>query len=477
MAIDWQELLKQAFAGNGGMAPVPTPRPAQPPALTPMGVTPEPEKHNPIASFFSSKDDQGNERHGSHFARLFQEDPDKQDALSNGLIQMGAAMAAYNAPSTNPAAASALGGLGFGIGQGNKAYTQYGQDQADIAYKKAQAGVANAKLAAAQKGSALAESLGDLPRNSDGSIDYRGLSPDQLYAYFKYQVATGDDAGARDTLGMIQQLQQTGAKNGMLINGDGKFENAPGYVGALNQQEEGKSSGRKAGEAPFETTSDITNFKFAQEHPAFIDPAKQRADAAKATADEKAADDARQASQDDFKKEQDLRKEYTASPIYKRYDTVRGSFDRIQSGAAQDNGAGDLGIIYNYMKMLDPGSVVREGEFATAEQAQGVPTQVLNLYNKLINGERLTPEQRTTFVNASGDLYKKEKDKMDELNGQYTDIAKSKNIDVTKVITEPKDYTKRAPPRAGDVFTTDEGKQVRFKGGNPNDKNNYEPVL
>jgi len=39
--------------------------------------------------------------------------------------------------------------------------------------------------------------------------------------------------------------------------------------------------------------------------------------------------------------------------------------------------------------MLDPGSVVRESEFATAQNAAGVPDQVRNMYNKVLSGTRL----------------------------------------------------------------------------------------
>ena len=52
-------------------------------------------------------------------------------------------------------------------------------------------------------------------------------------------------------------------------------------------------------------------------------------------------------------------------------------------------GPASISIVYKFMKSLDPTSVVREGEFATAENAAGVPDTVANIYNKLINGERL----------------------------------------------------------------------------------------
>jgi hypothetical protein len=36
------------------------------------------------------------------------------------------------------------------------------------------------------------------------------------------------------------------------------------------------------------------------------------------------------------------------------------------------------------MKMLDPTSVVREGEFATAQNAASIPIKIVNMYNKAL---------------------------------------------------------------------------------------------
>ena len=58
-------------------------------------------------------------------------------------------------------------------------------------------------------------------------------------------------------------------------------------------------------------------------------------------------------------------------------------------------------MIFAYMKMLDPGSVVREQEFANAQNAAGVPDQVRNAYNKALRGERLNPAQRAEFLRSA----------------------------------------------------------------------------
>jgi hypothetical protein len=103
-----------------------------------------------------------------------------------------------------------------------------------------------------------------------------------------------------------------------------------------------------------------------------------------------------------FDREKQIRKEYT--DLTKDYRTVAQAYDRVS--ASQDTGPGDIALIFNYMKMLDPGSTVREGEFATAQNSGGIPTAIQNLYNNAVDGQRLTPEQRALFKSQAGDLFK-----------------------------------------------------------------------
>jgi hypothetical protein len=116
--------------------------------------------------------------------------------------------------------------------------------------------------------------------------------------------------------------------------------------------------------------------------------------------------------------EQELKQSNTtfdrSKKIRDRYDKqsgdfvkVRDAFGRIEASSSDPDPAGDLSLIFNYMKMLDPGSTVREGEFATAEGAASVPERFKGAYNKVISGEKLTEKQRNGFVNRAKMLMKK----------------------------------------------------------------------
>jgi hypothetical protein len=97
-----------------------------------------------------------------------------------------------------------------------------------------------------------------------------------------------------------------------------------------------------------------------------------------------------------------LRSEYNNQT--KTYQDVKASYGNIL--ASDNNAVGDLSLIFGYMKMLDPGSVVREGEFANAQNATGVPSRITNMYNKILTGERLSKSQREAFKGQAKGLYK-----------------------------------------------------------------------
>ena len=98
--------------------------------------------------------------------------------------------------------------------------------------------------------------------------------------------------------------------------------------------------------------------------------------------------------------------------------------------ATEDTAAGDLALIFNYMKMLDPGSVVREGEFATAQNTAGVPDRVLNSYNRALEGTRLNPKQRKEFTKQAESLFDIASERNVKLREETLNLGKQ--FDVTE---------------------------------------------
>lgn len=134
----------------------------------------------------------------------------------------------------------------------------------------------------------------------------------------------------------------------------------------------------------------------------------------------------------DFKDASALRKEYTKASA--PWQESSRAFERIM--ATQPTGAGDIALLTSYMKVLDPGSTVREGEFATAEQAGGVPDYVRNVYNKLITGERLSPEQRTNFKSQAAAFLENRRKEQENVQRRYGYIARRRNMDVPETVPD-----------------------------------------
>lgn len=140
-------------------------------------------------------------------------------------------------------------------------------------------------------------------------------------------------------------------------------------------------------------------------------------------------------SQEDvIKRSTDLRKEFTG--LSKEFIKQRDAFNRIQASVEDPSAAGDLSLIFNYMKLLDPGSVVRESEFATAQNAAGVPERIRAQYNNIVRGERLTDKTRNDFLDRSDKLFKGANKQHEKRVDTYRGLANRIGADPNQVIID-----------------------------------------
>ncbi len=100
-----------------------------------------------------------------------------------------------------------------------------------------------------------------------------------------------------------------------------------------------------------------------------------------------------------FDQEEKIIKEYSSKT--KEYQDSRTTLEKIKSSAADNSGAGDLALVFSFMKMLDPGSVVRESEFAAASDTAGLYANLKNQATKVQSGQFLTPKQRKQFASLA----------------------------------------------------------------------------
>ncbi len=127
-----------------------------------------------------------------------------------------------------------------------------------------------------------------------------------------------------------------------------------------------------------------------------------------------------------------LRDDYVKSS--QPFVVQRDAYNRVKAASKGDaSAAGDMSLIFGYMKMLDPTSTVREGEYATAQSAAGVPERILTLYNKAKDGEILGPDQRKDFINQADKLYKSSEGQQKKNVTIHKKLAKQYKVDPDNV--------------------------------------------
>ena len=117
---------------------------------------------------------------------------------------------------------------------------------------------------------------------------------------------------------------------------------------------------------------------------------------------------------DTFDETQKLRKEYAA--VSGDYRDQLLAYEKLTATA--NSPAGDIALVTNFMKMLDPGSVVREGEFDKAASAAGLGERVVTILATWSRGDTLGVTQRN-------DLRETGKQLMREAYQNHQPIARS----------------------------------------------------
>ena len=145
---------------------------------------------------------------------------------------------------------------------------------------------------------------------------------------------------------------------------------------------------------------------------------------------------------DSFGNQDKLRDDFRADS--KEFKGVRDSYARIlRIGAKDATPAGDLALIFNYMKMLDPGSVVRESEFANAAASGSFGERVKAAYGKVERGERLSEVMRQDFVQQAAALYQSQLGSHESTKAEYSNLATKYGFEPEDIVF---DYTSSLAP-------------------------------
>jgi hypothetical protein len=131
-----------------------------------------------------------------------------------------------------------------------------------------------------------------------------------------------------------------------------------------------------------------------------------------------------------------LRDDYNRDLKQLEWPSIQGSMARIQSSGKDASPAGDLALIYNFVKMLDPGSVTRESEFAIAANAAPLLDRYgLEKYSRVWKGERLTQGQRDDLVKRARGIFNEIKTQKGEIDSLYRGRAQRYNIPADDILS------------------------------------------
>jgi len=136
-----------------------------------------------------------------------------------------------------------------------------------------------------------------------------------------------------------------------------------------------------------------------------------------------------------FGNEKDLRSEFTAQA--KPFVELAQAYQKIETAAKNNTSAGDIALIYGFMKVLDPGSVVREGEFATAANAGGVADSVRNMYNRALNGQRISENIRNDFLGQARNIIESQRVLSNDMIERYTNVAQEYKLNPNQIVFDP----------------------------------------
>ena len=161
----------------------------------------------------------------------------------------------------------------------------------------------------------------------------------------------------------------------------------------------------------------------------------------------------------------DLRREIAAnktedhSKTWRAEDTLRKDFDTATKDLREQlNETGKITEIINAYggnpkaipaisqqalvillnKFLDPGSVVREGEFDRVVKAQGLIGRAQNIRDRILEGKPLDVNT-VNQINSLAQLYSQAATtKIQGIANNYADIVKRRNLDLGSVISDPR---------------------------------------
>jgi len=184
-------------------------------------------------------------------------------------------------------------------------------------------------------------------------------------------------------------------------------------------------------------------------------------------ADQLAAAEAQQAQQPaaDFGDANQLRGDYEKSIA--DFTQRQDAFATMNSVANQGTALGDIALVTQFFKTIDPQSTVRQSEFDSAAGARGVTGSLRQAIKQAQTGEILSPQQRQELIAAAAPYYEQSMATAQDTYERFGGFAEPYGLRNDNVVYDPvREFDRygeaEAPaPQAPDFAQNDRALQIR----------------
>ena len=116
---------------------------------------------------------------------------------------------------------------------------------------------------------------------------------------------------------------------------------------------------------------------------------------------------------------------------------IAKTYKVMENSVMNPSPAGDISLVFNYYKTIDPQSTVREGEYDTIIKSGSVPERIKNMAQQLQSGQKLSDAQRNDLLNTARQNVLARVPQAEHTVNLYGNLVTSLKEDPSKVIRNP----------------------------------------
>lgn len=131
-----------------------------------------------------------------------------------------------------------------------------------------------------------------------------------------------------------------------------------------------------------------------------------------------------------------IRKEIQQLPSYKNIAQAAPIYKSMVETAGRDSKASDLNLVYGLGKIMDPNSVVREGEMVLVQNTSSLPDWLQGAIASVSGGAALTPQTRQNIMTEAYGRVNGYNDEFKRNIAQYEGIAQRNGINRDDIIPQ-----------------------------------------